>query len=102
MVLGKLLQSVLNNARLIEKLSETPPIRRAAQITVYLISRLELGGRNAAQRLSQSSTVRQLRERTNIPRNLGELSKRAAQLRDTWAKELREGMKGTSGQKKQK
>ncbi|GCB70965.1 hypothetical protein scyTo_0010892 [Scyliorhinus torazame] len=87
-----MLMSVLNNARLIEKLSKTPPIRQAARLTVYLLSRLERGGREAAERL---------RERTDAPRRLDELSKKVAHLRDTWAKELK-GAKEASGQKKQK
>ncbi|XP_067898546.1 protein NCBP2AS2 [Heterodontus francisci] len=102
MVLQKLLLNLLNNSRLIEKLSETRPIRRAAQITAYAIMRLQLGGREAAERLGQHHTVRQIRERADVPRNLGELSKRAAQLKDTFVKELREGMKEASGQKKPK
>ncbi|XP_067851233.1 protein NCBP2AS2 [Heptranchias perlo] len=100
MVLRRLLQTLLNNPRLIEKLSETRPIRRAAQITAYAIARLQLGGLEAADRLSRSSTLRQIREHAEMPRSLGELSKRAAQLKDTFVKEVKEGMKESSGQKK--
>ncbi|XP_038671557.1 protein NCBP2AS2 [Scyliorhinus canicula] len=93
MVLRRLLMSVLNNARLIEKLSETPPMRQAARLTVYLLSRLERGGRQAAERL---------RERADAPRRLSELNKKVTRLRDTWAKELRQRANEARGQKKQK
>ncbi|XP_078062447.1 protein NCBP2AS2-like [Mustelus asterias] len=102
MVLGRLLQSLVNNARLVEKLSETQPIRQAARITVSLASRLELGGREAAERLRRSGAVRKLWERIALPRQLGGLSQWAARLRDSWARELKEGPREAPGHKKQK
>uniref|UniRef100_UPI00398F4BAD protein NCBP2AS2-like n=1 Tax=Pristiophorus japonicus TaxID=55135 RepID=UPI00398F4BAD len=89
MVLRRLLQTLLNNAQLVEKLSETRPMRRAAQLTAYAIARLQLGGREAAERLIRRQAAR--------TRNLGELSKRAARLKDSLVKEVKEGLKEVKG-----
>ncbi|XP_072111224.1 protein NCBP2AS2-like [Mobula birostris] len=90
MVLRRLLLMLLNNAQLVEKLSETRPIRRAAQITVYAITRLQLGSQEAAERLNRSGALRP----GTFARNLGDLSRRAARLKNA--------LMGASGQKKQK
>ncbi|XP_048397830.1 protein NCBP2AS2 [Stegostoma tigrinum] len=102
MVLRRLLQSALNNARLIEKLSESTPVRRAAQITVYVIARLQVRGRSVAERLSQSNALRQLLEKGDIPRNLEELNKKVAELKDAIAKELKESIKDSLKKKDKK
>ncbi|GCC32441.1 hypothetical protein chiPu_0010902 [Chiloscyllium punctatum] len=96
MVLRKLLQSVLNNARLIEKLSESMPMRRAAQITVYVIARLQLRGQNVAERLSQFNALRQLLEKGDVPRGL---NKKLAELKDAIAKELKDSLGKKKGEK---
>ncbi|XP_067398958.1 protein NCBP2AS2 [Emydura macquarii macquarii] len=75
MVLRRLLFTVLNNPRLIEKLSESWPIRAAAQVTASALTRAQLGGQEAARRL--------LRE--------GSLARRAVRLRETFLRELKDG-----------
>uniref|UniRef100_H3BDA2 NCBP2 antisense 2 (head to head) n=1 Tax=Latimeria chalumnae TaxID=7897 RepID=H3BDA2_LATCH len=84
MVLRRLLFTLLNNAQLIEKLSESRPIRRAAQITAFAITKAQISGRDAARRLLR------------FPRDLGELSRRAGRVRETLVKEVKEGMKDAS------
>ncbi|XP_032887944.1 protein NCBP2AS2 [Amblyraja radiata] len=59
MVLRRLLLTLVNNAQLVEKLSETRPIRKAAQLTAYAIIRLQLSGQEAAERLGRTSTLAQ-------------------------------------------
>jgi len=49
MVLRYLLNRILNNPYLIEKLAESYPIRRAAQITAYTIQRSKLAAAEALE-----------------------------------------------------
>ncbi|CAI9583400.1 unnamed protein product [Staurois parvus] len=94
MVLRRLLFSLLNNPQLIEKLSESRPIRRAAQITAFAITKAQLTSKDAAQRLLRSDTVRQLsQEAAGAPRNLEEMGRKMGRVKDTFMKELRTGMK---------
>ncbi|XP_055501547.1 protein NCBP2AS2 [Leucoraja erinacea] len=65
MVLRRLLLTLVNNAQLVEKLSETRPIRKAAQLTAYAIIRLQLGGQEAAERLGRTSTLSTLAQRAS-------------------------------------
>lgn len=46
MVLRFLLSKLVNNPKVIEKLSESYPIRRAAQLTAYALQRFKAGGFN--------------------------------------------------------
>ncbi|RXG56847.1 hypothetical protein Avbf_13846 [Armadillidium vulgare] len=46
MVLRFLLSRLINNPRVVEKLSELYPIRRAAQLTAYALQRFRAGGFN--------------------------------------------------------
>ncbi|XP_069831198.1 protein NCBP2AS2-like [Dendropsophus ebraccatus] len=93
MVLRRLLFSLLNNPQLIEKLSESRPIRRAAQITAFAITKAQLTGRDAAQRMLRSSTVQELkREVSGAPRDLGEVGRKVGRIKDTFVKELKTGM----------
>uniref|UniRef100_V9LIF8 Uncharacterized protein n=1 Tax=Callorhinchus milii TaxID=7868 RepID=V9LIF8_CALMI len=91
MVVRRLLATLLNNAQLVERLSETRGIRRAAQITAYAIARLQLGGHDAAEKLRRSETMRQVRDGALRPGDLGELSRRASRLRDTFVREVKRG-----------
>ncbi|XP_072264285.1 protein NCBP2AS2 [Pyxicephalus adspersus] len=94
MVLRRLLFTLLNNPQLIEKLSESRPIRRAAQITAFAVTKAQLTGKDAAQRLLRSDTVRQLsQEAGDVPRNLGDMGRKIERVKDTFIKELRTGMK---------
>ncbi|KAM9274990.1 protein NCBP2AS2 [Cariama cristata] len=51
MVLRRVLFALLSNPRLIEKLSESRPIRAAARLTAAAITRGQLGARQAARGL---------------------------------------------------
>lgn len=92
MVLRRILFNLLNNPQLIEKLSESRPIRRAAQITAFAITKAQLSGKDAAQRLMRSDTIRQLSQE-GAPRSLQDMGRKMERVKDTFMKELRTGMK---------
>ncbi|XP_077343552.1 protein NCBP2AS2 [Lithobates pipiens] len=96
MVLRRLLFNLLNNPQVIEKLSESRPIRRAAQITAFAITKAQLTGKDAAQRLLRSDTVRQLTKEA-APRNLEDIGRKMERVKDTFMRELRTGMKEIKG-----
>lgn len=95
----RILFSLLNNPRVIEKLAESRIIRRAAQITAYALTKAQIAGRDASERFLNSSTVRQVRE--EAPGNHGDTDKvgaRFRRLRETFVKELKEGWRDASRQ----
>ncbi|KAM4695073.1 protein NCBP2AS2 [Discoglossus pictus] len=96
----RLLFNLLNNPQVIEKLSESRPIRRAAQITAFAITKAQLTGKDAAQKVLRSDTVRQVREAAaeSAPRDLGEVSRRVGRVRDAFIREMRSGIKEAKGQ----
>ncbi|KAG9330717.1 hypothetical protein JZ751_022327 [Albula glossodonta] len=104
MVLKRLLFTLLNNAQVIEKLSESRPIRRAAQITAFAIIKARIAGQDATTKLLRSDTVRQIRQEAagSMPRDLGEMGRKAERLRQTFVKEVREGVRDASRQIKNK
>ncbi|XP_066565682.1 protein NCBP2AS2 [Amia ocellicauda] len=104
MVLRRLLFTLLNNAQVIEKLAESRPIRRAAQITAFALTKAQITSRDAAAKLLKSGTLRQIREETagRMPRDVGELGRRAGRVRATFVKELKEGLRDASREIKPK
>uniref|UniRef100_A0A3Q1GRH2 NCBP2 antisense 2 (head to head) n=1 Tax=Acanthochromis polyacanthus TaxID=80966 RepID=A0A3Q1GRH2_9TELE len=61
-MLSRMLFSLLNNLHVVEKLAESRPIRRAAQITAYAITKAQIVGRDASKRVMRSQTLRKVRE----------------------------------------
>ncbi|CAM4596098.1 unnamed protein product [Leuciscus chuanchicus] len=103
MVLGRIFHALINNAQVVEKLAESRAIRRAAQITVFAITKAQIAGKNASNKLLTSHTYRQIREETSqIPSDVGELGRRASRLRETFVKEVKEGMKDANRRIKDK
>ncbi|KAM4770782.1 protein NCBP2AS2 [Rhinophrynus dorsalis] len=101
MVLRRLLFNLLNNPQLIEKLSESRAIRRAAQITAFAITKAQLSGKDAAQRFIRSDTVRQIRQEAvgaGVPRDLREVGRKVERIKDIFIKELRTGMQDVKKQ----
>ncbi|KAM5163087.1 protein NCBP2AS2 [Mantella aurantiaca] len=96
MVLRRILANLLNNPQLIEKLSESRPIRRAAQITAFAVTKAQLAGKDAAQRLLRSDTVRQLTQE-GAPKSLEDMGRKMERARNTFMKEIRTGMKEIKG-----
>ncbi|RXM28239.1 hypothetical protein EOD39_0590 [Acipenser ruthenus] len=102
MVLSRLLFSLLNNQQLIEKLAESRPIRRAAQITAFAITKAQITGRDAAAKMLKSETLQQIRQETagRIPRDPGELGRSARRVRETFVNEVKEGLRDAKNKNK--
>ncbi|CAL8267961.1 unnamed protein product [Arctogadus glacialis] len=92
----RILFSLLNNPRVIEKLAESRIIRRAAQITAYALTKAQIAGRDASDRILSSSAVRGEAGRT--PGDTGEMGALFRRLRETFIKELKEGWRDASKQ----
>ncbi|KAL3976747.1 ragulator complex protein LAMTOR1 [Sarotherodon galilaeus] len=100
-MLARLLASLVNNLHVVEKLAESRPIRRAAQITAYAITKAQIAGRDASDRVLRSQTVRQVRDEAGkVPGDLGEISGRLKRVRDTFVNEVKSGWKDGSRQVK--
>ncbi|XP_053567834.1 protein NCBP2AS2 [Bombina bombina] len=100
MVIRRILFNLLNNPQVIEKLAESRPIRRAAQITVFALNKAQMTGEQTAERLLRSDTLRQVREAaagSSAPRNLQEATRRARRIRDSFIKEMRTGIQDVKG-----
>ncbi|XP_065799387.1 protein NCBP2AS2 isoform X1 [Muntiacus reevesi] len=82
MVLRRLLAALLHSPQLVERLSESRPIRRAAQLTAFALLQAQLRGQDAARRL-----------RAIAAGPAGSLGRRAARFRDTFTQELRRGLR---------
>ncbi|KAJ1087781.1 hypothetical protein NDU88_000944 [Pleurodeles waltl] len=100
MVLRRLLFTLLNNAQLIEKLSESRPIRRAAQLTAFALTQAQLKGSDAARRILRSDTLRQIQQ--GAPRDLHDASRKVGRIRDTFIREVKEGLQEAKGTLKSK
>ncbi|KAG8003280.1 protein NCBP2-AS2 [Nibea albiflora] len=93
-MLSRLLFNLINNLHVVEKLAESRPIRRAAQITAYAITKAQIAGRDASERAMRSHTLRQVREEASkVPGDLGEMSGRLRRVRETFVNEVKEGWK---------
>lgn len=86
MVLRRLLAALLHSPQLVERLSESRPIRRAAQLTAFALLQAQLHGQDAARRLRSLAAGRP-----------GDLGRRAARFRDAFVRELRRGLRDRPG-----
>lgn len=94
-----MLFTLLNRLQVVEKLAESRPIRRAAQITAYAITKAQLAGQDASKRVMRSQTLRQVREEAGrVPGDLGEVGNRLKRVRETFVNEVKEGWKDGSRQ----
>lgn len=91
--------TLINNLHVVEKLAESRPIRRAAQITAYAITKAQIAGKDASERVMRSQTLRQVREEAGrVPGDLGQMNNRFKKVRDTFVNEVKEGWKDGSRQ----
>ncbi|XP_029988298.1 uncharacterized protein NCBP2-AS2 [Sphaeramia orbicularis] len=98
-MLARMLYSLLNNLHVVEKLAESRPIRRAAQITAYAITKAQIAGQGASQRVLRSQTLRQVREEASkVPGDLGQMGGRIRKVGETFVNEVKEGWKDGSRQ----
>ncbi|XP_010770746.1 uncharacterized protein NCBP2-AS2-like [Notothenia coriiceps] len=98
-MLLRFLFNLLNNHRVVEKLAESRPIRRAAQITANAITKAQIAGKVASQRVLQSQTMRQVKhEAGQVPGDLGQMGSILKKVRDTFVNEVKQGWKDGSRQ----
>uniref|UniRef100_A0A3Q2NR38 NCBP2 antisense 2 (head to head) n=1 Tax=Fundulus heteroclitus TaxID=8078 RepID=A0A3Q2NR38_FUNHE len=91
-MLSRLLAYVVNNLQVIEKLAESRPIRRAAQLTAYALTKAQIVGRDTSQRVMRSQTLRQVRQEAGrVPADLEEASNRLRRVREAFVKEVKDG-----------
>jgi len=91
--------TLLNRLHVVERLAESRPIRRAAQITAYALTKAQLAGQDASKRVMRSQTLRQVREEAGrVPGDLGEVGDRLRRVRKTFVNEVKEGWKDGSRQ----
>ncbi|XP_020784922.1 protein NCBP2AS2 [Boleophthalmus pectinirostris] len=96
-MLGRMLYSLLNNLQVVEKLAESRPIRRAAQITAYAITKAQIAGQDATRRVLRSETLKQVRQEAGqVPRDIGQVGSRLKRVGDTFINEVKEGLKDGS------
>ncbi|XP_014327913.1 uncharacterized protein NCBP2-AS2-like [Xiphophorus maculatus] len=96
-MLSRMLAYFVNNLQVIEKLAESRPIRRAAQLTAYALTKAQIVGRDTSERVMRSQTLRQVRqEASRVPGDLEEASNRLRRVRETFVKEVKEGWKDGS------
>lgn len=94
-----MIYSLINNLHVVEKLSESRPIRRAAQITAYAITKAQIAGRDASEKVLRSQTLRQVREEAGkIPDDLGVMGSRLKRVRETFVNEVKQGLRDGSRQ----
>lgn len=98
-MLARMLFSLLNRLQVVEKLAESRPIRRAAQLTAYALTKAQLAGQDASKRVMRSQTFRQVREETGrVPGDLQDVGNRLKRVRKTFVDEVKEGWKDGSRQ----
>ncbi|KAM7409802.1 hypothetical protein PAMA_001343 [Pampus argenteus] len=98
-MLARMLFTLLNRLHVVEKLAESRPIRRAAQITAYAITKAQLAGQDASRRVMRSQTLRQVREEAGrVPSDMGEVGSRLRRVRETFVNEVKQGWKDGSRQ----
>jgi len=98
-MLARMLLTLLNNLHVVEKLAESRPIRRAAQITAYALTKAQIAGRDASERVMRSQTLRQVREEAGkVPGDMGDVGRRLRRVRETFVNEVKEGLKDGSRQ----
>uniref|UniRef100_A0A8C6SWS4 Si:ch211-162e15.3 n=1 Tax=Neogobius melanostomus TaxID=47308 RepID=A0A8C6SWS4_9GOBI len=96
-MLARMLYSLLNKLQVVEKLAESRPIRRAAQITAYAITKAQIAGQDASRRVLRSETLKQVRqEASHVPRDIGQMGSRLKRVGDTFISEVKEGLKDGS------
>lgn len=84
MPLRALLRYLMHNEQLIQRLADSSPMRRAAQFTAYLFQKgQEIGEEQLRSTLSQSGS-------------------RVRSFRDTFMKEMKEGMKQIKQEEKKR
>ncbi|CAJ1073091.1 protein NCBP2AS2-like isoform X2 [Xyrichtys novacula] len=92
MVLRYFLSALINKAQVVEKLSESLPVRGAAKLTARAVLKAQEAGKEAAGRALRSRTVQQIREETaEVPGGLGELGQKVRRIQRSLLEDLKDG-----------
>ncbi|KAK7092978.1 protein NCBP2AS2 homolog [Littorina saxatilis] len=87
MPLRVLLRYLMNNEQLTQKLAESYPVRRAAQLTAYVFHRGKELGEDGVEKLRQSDVVNRVQQEAQ------QSGQRASKFTSTFKRELQEGFK---------
>ncbi|XP_025084528.1 uncharacterized protein NCBP2-AS2 homolog [Pomacea canaliculata] len=87
MPLRAVLRYLLNNEQLIQKLADSYPVRRAAQLTAYMFHRGKELGEDSIEKLRDSDTMNRLQQ------EISQRGKRASVFSSTFKKEIESGFK---------
>ncbi|XP_049930425.1 protein NCBP2AS2-like [Epinephelus moara] len=99
MVLRYLLSALVRKAQVVEKLSESLPVRSAARLTARAALRAQQVGKDAAGRALRCRTVQQIRQEVSrAPGGLGDLSGKARRIRDSLLEDVKDGVTDASRQ----
>ncbi|XP_064644349.1 protein NCBP2AS2 homolog [Lineus longissimus] len=97
MPLRTLFRYLANHPEVINRLAESYPIRRAAQLTAYLIHRSKETGQRSLDDFLKSSTTRQIKEQAS------ETGNSVQSFSKTFTEELKDGLRKMNEEiKKQK
>ena len=103
MIFRYLFSALIKKSDAVEKLAESRPMRRAAQLTAYAAIKAQLFGKDAATKVLKSNTVRQIRQETfELPRSVGDMGRKAGRLKDSLVRDVKDGVNGASRQIKRK
>nr|XP_046263460.1 protein NCBP2AS2 [Scatophagus argus] len=101
MVLRYFLSVLVHKAKVVEKLSESLPVRSAARLTARAVLSAQQAGRDAAGRALKSRTVRQIRqEAAEVPEGFRDLSQKARRIRDSLLEDVKDGVNDASKQRR--
>uniref|UniRef100_A0A8C4NNW2 Uncharacterized protein n=1 Tax=Dicentrarchus labrax TaxID=13489 RepID=A0A8C4NNW2_DICLA len=90
-VLRYFLSALINKVQLVEKLSDSLPVRTAARLPARAALRVLQAGRAAAGRALESRSLRQTRqEAAEAPRGPGHLSRKSRRVRDSLLEDVRD------------
>lgn len=103
MVLRYFLSALINRAQVVEKLSESLPVRSAAKLTARAVLKAQEAGKQAAGRALRSRTVQQIRQETKTaPGGLGDLSHKARRIQRSLVEDVKDGVTDATRQIKNK
>ena len=103
MILRYLFSALIKKSDAVEKLAESRPMRRAAQLTAYATIKAQLFGKDAVTKVLKSNTVRQIRQETfELPRSVDDMGRKAGRLKDSLVRDVKDGVNVASKQIKRK
>ncbi|KAK6181689.1 hypothetical protein SNE40_009496 [Patella caerulea] len=94
MPLRALLRYLLQNDQIVQKLSESYPIRRAAQMTAYVFHRGKDLGHEGLEKLQEADIVNKMRDEAS------KTGQKLGSMKESFTKDVKEGLKEINEQYK--